>query len=280
MRQLIRLTESDIHRIVKESVRKALREINEDGIMTYKGQIFKYKGDYDAKQKKAYLGWRKAIDDAEARERGEEVPEPVKPKRTRKSKTVDDAIGEDQASPKGLAANVKKLVSDTALASVKGFIRHGERQFGPNAIRTLINMFKKVAGEDLFVKYNTIYNNISQTISEIESWGRRNEYAVYERASKLADLLRDLNDVLLELSNTYNTLVQNNKINSVFGKDANVIMGNGNSLGLKSLIFAKNAKAFSSVSNMLLTNADKLDEISKNGRNPFDYDPNDLRKKG
>jgi len=280
MRQLIRLTESDLHRIVKESVRKALREINEDGTMTYKGQIFKYKGDYDAKQKKAYLGWRKAIDDAEARERGEEVPEPVKPKRTIKSKTVDDAIGEDQASPKGLAANVKKLVYDTALASVKGFIRNGERQFGPNAIRTLINMFKKEAGEDLFVKYNTIYNDISQTISEIESWGRKNEYAVYERASKLADLLRDLNDVLLELSNTCKTLVQNNKINSVFGKDANVIMGNGNSLGLKSLIFAKNAKAFSSVSNMLLTNADKLDEISKNGRNPFDYDPNDLRKRG
>lgn len=281
MKSVIRLTEADLHRIIKESVGRILNEaIEEDGQMHYKGQIFTYKGDFDARQRKAWMAWRKRIDDAEARERGEEVPEPVKPKKTRKPKNVDDAIGEDQASPKGLAANVRKLVSDPALTSVKGFIRHGERQFGPNAIRTLVNMFKKVAGEDLFVKYNGIYNNIAQTCSEIESWGRNNEHAVYERAGKLANLLRDLNDALLELSEAYTNLVQGNKIVSVFGNNANIIMGNGNSLGLKSLIFAKNAKAFSKVSNLLLTNANKLDEISKNGRDALDYDPNDLRKKG
>ena len=281
MKNVIRLTESDLHRIIKESVGRVLNEaIKEDGQMTYKGQIFSYKGDFDARQRKAWLAWRKRIDDAEARERGEEVPEPVKPKKTRKPKTTDDAIGEDQASPRGLAANVRKLVSDQALTSVKGFIRHGEKEFGPNATRTLVNMFRKVAGEDLFVKYNIIYNNISQTCSEIESWGRNNEYAVYERASKLANLLRDLNDALFELSEVYTKLVEGNKIVSVFGSNANVIMGSGNALGLKSLIFAKGASAFSKVSNLLLTNADKLDEISKNGRDAFDYDPNDLRKKG
>jgi hypothetical protein len=92
--------------------------------------------------------------------------------------------------------------------------------------------------------------------------------------------LRDLNDALFELSEAYTKLVEGNKIVSVFGDNANIIMGSGNSLGLKSLIFARGASAFSKVSNMLLTNADKLDGISKNGRDAFDYDPNDLRKKG
>lgn len=271
MRNIIRITESDLHSIISESVRKIIKEgMAEDGKMTYKGQVFQYKGDFDNATRKRWMAWRKQIDDAEAREMGMEAPEPEKPKSNKKQQK--EVMGDGQASPKALALNVKKLVSDPALISVKGFIKHGERQFGPNAIRILINMFKKVAGEDLFVKYNIIYTGITQTVSEIESWGKRNEYAVYERASKLANLLRDLNDVLLELSNAYISLIQSNKINNVFGKDANVIIGNGNSLGLKSLIFAKNAKAFSKVSNLLLANANKLEEIANNGRDPFDYE--------
>ena len=276
MKNVIRLTESDLHRIIKESVEIILKEGEDSPLMVMiDGTLRKFRNSKEYKDYLKKLNAQKAK--AQAIANGQEPP---KVKRPRKPKNADDAIGEDQASPRGLAANVRKLVSDQTLASVKGFIRHGERQFGPNAIRTLVNMFKKVAGEDLFVKYNSIYNNISQTCSEIESWGRNNEYAVYERASKLANLLRDLNDTLLELSEAYTKLVQGNKIVSVFGNNANIIMGNGNSLGLKSLIFAKGAKAFSKVSNLLLTNADKLDEISKNGRDAFDYDPNDLRKKG
>lgn len=277
MKNVIRLTESDLHRIIKESVGRVLNEATRQ---FYKGRVFDYKGDDNREFKRLFKKFKAQVDAAEAAERGETLPQAEKPKRKRKPKTTDDAIGEDQASPRGLAANVRKLVSDQALASVKGFIRHGEREFGPNATRTLVNMFRKVAGEDLFVKYNIIYNNISQTCSEIESWGRNNEYAVYERASKLANLLRDLNDALFELSEAYTKLVEGNKIVSVFGDNANIIMGSGNSLGLKSLIFARGASAFSKVSNLLLTNADKLDSISKNGRDAFDYDPNDLRKKG
>lgn len=282
MKNIIRLTESDLHKIIKESVVKILNEdVNEDGTMTHKGQIFQYKGDFDAKQRKAWLAWRKQIDDAEARARGEEVPEPEKPKRTRKPKSADDAIGEDQASPKALALNVKKLVSDQALISVKGFISNGERQFGPNAIKTLVNIFKKEAGgKDLFVVFNRIYTAITETIEEIENWGRKNEYAVYERASKLANLLRDMDEILDEMSKVYNSLVNKKVIERIFGNNANVIMGNGHSLGLRSLIFAKSSVALAKVTGNLLYNASKLDEISKNGRNPFDYDPNNLRKKG
>ena len=272
------LVENKLNRIIKESIKDVL---NEATIKYYKGRVFKYTGEDNREFKRLFKKFMAQVDAADAAERGETPPQEEKPKRTRKPKSADDAIGEDQASPKALALNVKKLVSDQALISVKGFISNGERQFGPNAIKTLVNIFKKEAGgKDLFVLFNRIYTAITETIEEIENWGMKNEYAVYERASKLANLLRDMDEILDEMSKVYNSLVNKKIIERIFGNNANVIMGNGHSLGLRSLIFAKSSVALAKVTGNLLYNASKLDEISKNGRNPFDYDPNNLRKKG
>lgn len=256
--KLIRLTESDLHNIIRESVRRVIEEAEEifitvNGVPMTKKQWLKYK-----KEKEKKMG----------------IVPPKKPKKE------EEGMGEEQASPRALAVNVKKLVTDTSLISIKGFINNGERQFGPNAIRMLVNLFEKEAGQNLFVRYNMIYTGITETISEIENWGKRNEHAVYDRALKLANLLRDLVDILNELSNTYKTLSDGDKFNKAFGKNANVIMGNGHSLGLRSLIFAKSAKVFSRVTSSLLMNANKLEAISENGRDPFDYDPNHPGRRG
>lgn len=280
MRQRIRLTEGDLHSIIKESVRKIIKEaMAEDGKMAYKNQIFQYKGDFDNTVRKRWMAWRKAIDDAEARERGEEVPEPKKtPKKVKGGKKEE--IVNDQASPRTLAQNVKKLLYDKSLVSVKGFKDNGERQFGPKPLATLVNLFKKEAGEDLFIKFNMIYTGITEAASEIETWGKRNEHAVYERARKISMWLRDMDEILERMGETYQNLMSKGKIVSAFGNNANIIIGNGHSLGISSLIFAKGGAELSKVTGNLLYIANKLEEIANNGRDPLEYDPNDLRKKG
>ncbi len=260
-----KLTESKLDKIIRESVKYVINEGN-DVFITINGKPY---------TKKEFMAYKKQQARDAAIKRGED---PDKPKKSPKKQ--QETMGDDQASPKGLAANVKKLVLDQRLVSVRGFITNGERQFGPNAVRTLVNMFKGAAnGKDLFAIYNRIYTGITQTINEIETWGRKNESAVYERASKLANLLRDMSDILDEMSEAYIRLVDGKKIERVFGSNANVIMGNGHSLGLKSLIFAKGSVPLAKVTGNLLFNASKLDDISNNGRDPFDYDPNVGRRR-
>jgi hypothetical protein len=325
MKNIIRLTESDLHRIIKESVRRLVNEsgqitykgkkfgykgelnaskrkkyldwrksvdndkkrtdesinedVNEDGTMTHKGQIFQYKGDFDAKQRKAWLAWRKQIDDAEARARGEEVPEPEKPKRTRKTKSVDDGLGEEQASPKALALNVKNLIYDKALKSIFVFFTHGEVSYGPKIMQRIVLIYQKVAKKNLFVAYNSLYRNIEKTIEEIESWGRKNEHAVYERAMKLSYYLRDLGEVLSEFNSATKELSDNGTLASLGNVPALTSRGNGRELGLLNLVFVKQSNLRKTLQKLYST-ADSLEEISKNGRNPFDYDPNNLRRRG
>lgn len=265
--------DESIDRAVSESIRKVL---NEDTVFTLYGQTYRFK---DGEERKAAQFKKKLIDQhkrEEAIARGEEPPKPPKP--TRKPKP--EAIGDEQASPKALAANIKNLLYDKSLASVKGFKDNGERQFGPNAIKMLVNLFSKEAGEDLFVKFNIIYTGITSTIEEIESWGRKNEYAVYERARKLAYLLQDMDEVLEKMGETYQTLMNNKSIIKAFGNNANVIIGNGHSLGLSSLIFAKGGSELSKVTGNLLFNANKLMDIADSGRDAFDYDPSNLRRRG
>jgi hypothetical protein len=279
MKKIVRLTENDLHRIINESVKRVLKEaINEDGKFFYKGQVFQYKGEYDARVKRAFLKWKKQIDDAEARARGEEIPEEIPPKKIKGGKKEE--IVNDQASPRALAQNVKKLLYDKSLASVKGFKDNGERQFGPKPLATLVNLFKKEAGEDLFIKFNMIYTGITEAASEIETWGKRNEHAVYERARKISMWLRDMDEILERMGETYQSLMNKGKIVSAFGNNANIIIGNGHSLGISSLIFAKGGTELSKVTGNLLYIANKLEEIANNGRDPLEYDPNDLRKRG
>lgn len=263
MKQTIRLTESDLRRMVSESVRRLL---GEDVEFTMHGNHYVFKGPDAEKKAKATM---KKLRMLRKIENGEKIEEPKKRK-----KVAKEAMGEDQASPKALAANVKKLVSDTSLISVKGFIDHSERQFGPRATTTLMNMFKKESGEGMnpFVTYSSIYRDIMTTISEIEKWGKKNEYAVYERARKLGFLLEDLVEALEKLAETYDRLIQKRTLFNAFGNDANVIIGNGHSLGLKSLVFAKGGLAMSKLTGTMLGIANQLKSISDNGRDPFDYE--------
>lgn len=299
MRNIIRLTEGDLHSIIKESVRKIIKEaMTEDGKMTYKNQIFQYKGDFDNTVRKRWMAWRKAIDDAEARERGEEVPEPEKPKRTRRSKTEDDSIGTEQASPKALALNVKNLIYDKALKTIYVFVWHGDISFKKEQIKRIHALYTgenlKNGREDPLNKFNLIYRDIERRIKDIENWGSKNEHAVYNKVYELAYLLEDLNDVLVTLCKITVNLKQKGKFEEfknitdpqtgkVIGIDNRpaVLYGRGGNreYGLLGLAFAS-PQALDKIQGEILSTANMLKDISKNGRDAFDYDPNDLRKKG
>lgn len=267
MKKAIRLTENDLRIIIKESVKKVL---NEDGTMFYKGQVFKYKGDFDAKQKKAWLAWKKTIDDAEARERGEEVKAPVKKKRATKSKT-DDAMVEGEASPRALALNVKNLIYDKSLKSIYVFFTHGSISFGNNAMKKISALYNNNVEKNLFFSYNELYRCIEKTISEIESWGRKNEHAVYDRARKLSFYLRDMGEVLGLLSSKTDELRNNGTFKSLGDIPVLVGRGNGRELGLLNLPFAKQT-SLRKVQQRLYSSAESLEQIADAGRNPFDYD--------
>jgi hypothetical protein len=271
MNTTIRLTERELKKIINESVKRILKE---DVQFELYGQHYNIKGPDADKKAKALM--KKLITQRKA-ERGEKVAPPPK----KRQKPKEEVIGDEQSSPKALAANVKNLVTDTALISVKGFIDHSQRQFGINPTNIVLNVFKKEAGgTDLFVKYNGIYRNILATVDEIVSWGRKNEYAVYERVRKLAYLLQDMSDVLDEMGRVYNNLVQKKVFNRVLGNDANIIYGNGHSLGLRSLIFAKGGIALSKLTGTLLSIANKLMTISDNGRDPLDYETHRFARRG
>lgn len=270
MKTTIRLTERELKKIINESVKRILKE---DVQFELYGQHYNIKGADADKKAKALM--KKLIAQRKA-ERGEKVAPPKK-----REKPKEEVIGDEQASPKALAANVKKLVTDTALISVKGFIDHSQRQFGINPTNTVLNVFKKEAGgTDLFFKYNGIYRNILATVDEIENWGRKNEYAVYERVRKLGYLLEDMSDVLDEMGRVYENLIQKKVFIRVLGDKANVIYGNGHSLGLRSLIFAKGGVALSKLTGTLLSIANKLITISDNGRDPLDYDTHRFARRG
>lgn len=264
-----KLKQNKLQKLISESVRRTLAEATD---FTLYGQHFHFEGPNSDKQAKAMM--KKLIRQHKI-ENGEKVPEEPKKRKKKKTETMTDS----QASPKGLAQNVKKMVTDVALKSIKGFIDHSKRQFGANATETLLNIFKKEAGgRNLFMIYNGIYNDITVTISEIENWGKKDEYAVYERARKLGKLLENMVDVLEEMGEVYTNLVQKRTISRTFGNEANVIMGNGHSLGVRSLVFAKGNIALGKLTGTLLSIANKLAMIADNGRDPLDYDVDNLRE--
>jgi len=297
MRNIIRLTESDFHRIINESVRKIIKEaMTEDGTMTYKNQVFQYKGDFDNATRKRWMAWRKRIDDAEARERGEEVPEPEKPKRGKKQQK--ETMSDDQASPKALAANVKNLIYDKALKTVFVFVWHGDVSFKKEQINRIHALYTgeniKNGREDPLNKFNTIYRDIERRVNDIENWGSKNEHAVYNKVYELAYLLEDLNNVLVTLCKITINLKQKGKFEEfkkvidpqtkqVIGIDNRpaVLYGRGGNreYGLLGLVFAS-PQNLDKLQTEILNNIRILKDISKNGRDAFEYDPNDLRKKG
>jgi hypothetical protein len=89
-----------------------------------------------------------------------------------------------------------------------------------------------------------------------------------------------MKDLLIDLSNVTSTLKGEGAFAS-FGKDPVLYgRGNGRELGLYNLCFAGSAAKLSKTITLLNDNADLLKKISDNGRDPLDYDPNNLRKKG
>ena len=293
MRQLIRLTESDLHRIIKESVKRVL---NEATIKYYKGRVFKYTGDDNREFKKLFAKFKAQVDAADAAERGEQLPQQQKPKRTRKK--PQEAITTEQASPKALAANVKKLIYDKALKTIFVFVWHGDVSFKKEQINRIHALYTgeniKNGREDPLNKFNTIYRDIERRVNDIENWGSKNEHAVYNKVFELSYLLEDLNEVLTTLCKDTITLKQQGKFEEfknvidpetgeIIGVDDRpaVLYGRGGNreYGLLGLAFAS-PKSLDKVQTEIYKNIEVLRNISKNGRNPFDYDPENLRKKG
>jgi hypothetical protein len=290
MRQLIRLTESDLHRIIKESIKSILYE---DTRITYKGRVFDYKGDDNKEFKKLFAKFKAQVDAADAAERGEQLPQQQKPKRTRKK--PQEAITTEQASPKALAANVKKLIYDKALKTIFVFVWHGDVSFKKEQINRIHALYTGLnKGENPLNKFNTIYRDIERRVDDIENWGNKNEHAVYNKVFELSYLLEDLNEVLTTLCKDTITLKQQGKFEEfknvidpetgeVIGVDDRpaVLYGRGGNreYGLLGLAFAS-PKSLDKVQTEIYKNIEVLRNISKNGRNPFDYDPENLRKKG
>lgn len=273
MKKIIRLTESDLHRIINESIKEILKEEDSPLKVMIDGEIIPFK---NAREYKKYMERRKARQEREAAlARGEEPPQP---KKTRKK--PQEKIADNQASPKALAVNVKNLIYDKALNSIKVFISHGERSYGKPTMDRLAALYEKVAGENLFIKYNSTYREIEATVSDIISWGRKNEHAVYDRAFKLGNLLRDLGDILGRLCNATYDLKRGGAFNTFSGSAIITGRGNGRELGLKDLIFMGRAENLYKTQKALNDSADMLTNISKNGRDAFEYDPNNLRKRG
>jgi hypothetical protein len=273
MKQLIRLTESDLHRIIKESIKSILYE---DTRITYKGRVFDYKGDDNKEFKKLFAKFKTQVDAADAAERGETLPEPQKQKRQRKKKQEQIA---SETSPKTLALGVKNLIYDKTLNSVYVFGTHGVRSFGAEKVDKLFEIYSEKTDGNLFYQYDVVYGEIVNTVNEIENWGRKNEHAVYERAHKLAELLENLKNILLNLRNTTESIKQEGGFAEIANTPILVGRGNGRELGVFNLIFAARAEKFSKIIQMLIKNAKLLYKISDNGRNPFDYDPDDLRNR-
>lgn len=267
MNRQISLTEGELKQIVKEAAIKVIREYSER-IITEEDSAIKVMIDGTLMTFKNSKEYKKFIEKRKQEKSG------VVAKKPKKRKVAKTGIG-SQADPRTLAKNIADIIYDKALKSIKTFIMHSERSFGSKAVQALVNLYKSKAGTNLFNDYNVKYNEINSFVNDIQNWGANDEHAVYERCSRLSNSLRDLCDILSSLANVTQELKSTNKLQTMFGNGTRNILvgsGDGRELGLYGLAFAKNAKVLAKILQKLGEMANLLEEVSKNGRDPFDYE--------
>ena len=282
MIRIIRLTESDLHRIVKESVRAVLIEARDEIYITINGVPM---------TKKQYLAYKKQKERETADKKGEDPNKIKKP-----PKKPQETIGEGQASPKALAANVKKLIYSKELRTIFVFVWHGDVSFKKEQVNRIHGLYQGLnKGTDPLNKFNIIYRDIEQRVNDIETWGRKNEHAVYNKVFEIAYLLEDLNNILVTLCKNTITLKQQGKFDDIidiktidpetkeiveFDERPPVLYGRGGNreYGLFGLVFAS-PNRLDKVQTKIFDIIKTLRSISKNGRDALEYDPNDLRKR-
>lgn len=271
-KQIIRLTESDLHKIIKESVNTILEDIMIRDPRTGLNRSFKTDKEYKAfvakflKQKAAEKEVSKASVGTKPKTK---KPAPQKPV----SNVVSNVVS-NEMSPKAIANSIQKILFDKSLKSIYTFIMHGERSYGPNAMKALYNLYKlELNGRNPFIEFLSKYNEIKRYTGEIINWGSKDEYAVYERCRRLSSTLTDLVHILVDLNITTSNLKANGKLANTLGRDSRVLNGseNGKELGLLNLAF-RNAKSISKITDFLNSRADLLYNVGSNGRNPLDYD--------
>ena len=248
------LSESELKDVINESVNILLEDI----IYQYKGKEYKFK---DKKELTKFINAQRGVNQS--------ANNGKKPSRN----NVGKSGMASQSNPKELANGVKVLLYDKALKSVYTFITHGERSYGPEAMKKLRSLYINETKENLFSSFVSTYLDINRYVNDIEKWGINDEYAVYERASKISLLLTDLCEILADLSNATSSMKKRGLFDRVFANNNRVLIGSGNGreLGLFDLVFAKSAKVLNNLVIKLQEKANLLDEISKNGRNPLDY---------
>ena len=261
-KKLIRLTESDLHRIVKESIQRIinselLREGEDSPITTViDGQQMTFK---NSREYKKFMQKRKEKQNAE---KGTKTPK-------KKKKETGEVY--NQLSPKALAQSITNLLYDKTINSIAVFIYHGERSFG-RSFDALKSICLKINNENTFGDFLTTYNDIRRYASEIETWGKNDEHAVYERCERISNLIGKLCNIMVDISSFTSTLKRNqNYIKYLPNTRILKGSGDGRELGLYDLITAK-GKKLSILINNLREKATLLSQISQNGRNPLDYD--------
>lgn len=266
-KRLIRLTENDLHRIVFESVNRILENklVNESEdsplTVTIDGKPMTFK---NSKEYKKFMQKRKAQKEAE------KGIQPEK-KKVKREKTTDSELS-TELSPKALAESINNLMYDKTINSIAVFTHHGERSFGRNSFDALKNLCMRINNENSFNNFLIAYNDIRRYVSEIVSWGRNDEHAVYERCQRISNLIDDLCNAMVNISSFTSTLKRNPQYTQALPSTRILTgSGNGREFGLYDLITAK-GKKLSIVINNLREKADMLSSIAQNGRNPLDYE--------
>ena len=261
------LKEGIIDNVISDVIEEGLEDSPVQAIID--GKVMKFKNPREAKK---FLKKRQLEKERQkAIEKGKD-PSKVKVSGSKKPKVKQQGIA-SQSDPKSLAKEIRNFIYDKSLKSINVFVSHSERSYGPNVVRSLVNLYRENSESNLFNDFNMKYREINKFVDEIENWGSNNEYAVYERCSRLSNSIKDLCEILSNLANTTQMLKNSGKLEQFKTGERNVLVGStdGKELGLFNLIFAKGARVLGNFESKLYKIADLLSDISKNGRDPFDY---------
>jgi len=259
MRQVIRLTERDLHRLIYNTVNKILNE-----------------GAMDRLEKSSQMH-TVMIDGVPTKLTDKQFKKYIKDKKAQQTETNTQQRRDvtlktgDELDPNQIHAKIDKLIKSAApLKSLFTFKHHSQRSYGNIALE-IMKPF-----EEEYRMFSIAYRKIDQSIKKIQEYGKKDEYGTYEEARKLSYNIEDMQVALINLCDAVRA--KRNQIKQAFGNTP-VYNGrpnkdnpnNNRELGFADQLFSKSPKIIDKAITNLYNAAQEIVKIADKGRNPLSY---------
>ena len=162
----------------------------------------------------------------------------------------------DSRTVRDVGATLRKTWDSPKLRAIAGFNRNSAGMFGVANADAVYNFFNDANG-NMFVQFQTKYNNIVKLTRDIETWAKEgDESGVNYRLCDLPKPLEELATIVNNMFNKFKELKKMRQFHPVLkpngNKRGNIIDGYSTSNGLSNLVIAGSPKGVSEVTSKLM----------------------------